>query len=156
MFISKRNFFFLAAMTYLSLGLDWQAHGGNRQAGDVSTDRENVAIGGYDTVAYFTDGKPTQGSSDHEFVWNGARWWFASGAHRDMFASQPESYAPRFGGYCVMAMIDGARFRPDPEAWAIVDGRLYLSGDREGIIAFQQDTSGNIRQADERWEALHK
>ena len=72
MFISRRTFFHLAATACVFLGPGWQAHGGNRQLGPVSTDRENVAIQGYDTVAYFTDGKPTPGSSDHEFVWNGA------------------------------------------------------------------------------------
>ena len=89
MVISKRKFLLLAGSAGLSSGFGWQAHSGSQQA-TVATNNENVAIRGYDTVAYFTDGKPTPGSPDYEFLWSGARWRFASAAHRDLFAKRPE------------------------------------------------------------------
>ena len=61
-----------------------------------------LAISGYDTVAYFTDGKPVPGSSDIDYFWHDARWLFASPEHRDVFARNPERYAPQYDGYCAM------------------------------------------------------
>jgi YHS domain-containing protein len=55
---------------------------------------DGVAILGYDTVAYFTDGRAMRGKPEFEYVWGGSRWWFATAEHRDLFASDPERYAP--------------------------------------------------------------
>ena len=88
-----------------------------------------VAIMGYDTVAYFTDGKATKGSEDFAYEWLGTPWYFANAEHRDMFAADPEKYAPQFGGYCAVGVgVDGhAAENIDPEtAWRIIDGKLYL------------------------------
>jgi len=61
-----------------------------------------LAIEGYDPVAYFTDAKPTLGRSDTEYLWQGARWRFASPEHRALFVADPERYAPQYDGYCAM------------------------------------------------------
>ena len=95
-------------------------------AADHLTMREDgVAILGYDTVAYFTDGRPMQGKPEFEYVWDGSRWWFATAEHRDLFAGDPERYAPRFGGYCTGGLSLGYKMVADPENWYIVDGKLY-------------------------------
>ena len=123
-------------------------------AGLVSVDVERLAIRGYDTVAYFTDGKPVQGVPQFESVWQGARWRFANAEHRELFMSRPESYAPRFGGYCVMAMTQGETARSDPEAWIIIDGRLYLGAGSDDIDNLKKNSAGNIAKADAEWNAL--
>ena len=86
-----------------------------------------VAIDGTDPVAYFTDGRPAQGSSDFEHEWMGATWRFVSAAHRDLFAADPAKYAPQYGGYCAWAVSQGYTAKIDPAAWKIVDGKLYLN-----------------------------
>ncbi|HEX6010839.1 MAG TPA: YHS domain-containing (seleno)protein, partial [Geminicoccaceae bacterium] len=55
---------------------------------------DGVAIQGYDTVAYFNEGHPMQGKPEFEHVWDGQRWWFATAEHRELFARDPERYAP--------------------------------------------------------------
>ena len=70
-----------------------------------------VAIDGYDPVAYFTDGRPVEGSKEFDDDWNGATWRFASAAHRDLFAAAPEKYAPQYGGYCAWAVVAGLHRR---------------------------------------------
>lgn len=65
----------------------------------INVDEEGVAIKGYDTVAYFTDGKPVQGSAEFEHEWEGARWQFSSREHLELFRASPEKYAPQYGGY---------------------------------------------------------
>ncbi len=65
----------------------------------VNIDSDGLAIKGYDTVAYFTVGKPVKGNTQYSHEWNGARWLFSSKEHLDLFAASPEKYAPQYGGY---------------------------------------------------------
>lgn len=118
----------------------------------ANADSDKIAIKGYDTVAYFTDGHPTKGSPEFVFAWNGARWRFANAAHRDRFASDPERYAPQFGQLCSMGLALGKRAIADPEVWKIVDGKLYLYFSRGARNKFQQNTNENMKKAETNWE----
>src|SRR5690349_7316668 len=94
----------------------------------------NVAIQGYDPVAYFTDGRATMGSPKISKKWLGATWYFASVQHRDAFISEPVRYAPQYGGFCTLgAAFDQASANIDPEAWRIVDGKLFLFSGKGGL-----------------------
>lgn len=57
-----------------------------------------LAIRGYDTVAYFQEGKAVKGSHEFTHEWQGAKWRFASAANRDLFARDPQEFAPQYGG----------------------------------------------------------
>src|SRR6516225_4468174 len=118
-----------------------------------------LSIGGYDPVAYFTDGKPAPGKTEFEYVWHDARWRFANAAHRDLFATDPEHYAPQYDGYCAMGVADVAVFGPhkdtvDPEAWAIVDGKLYLTHTGHTMDRWRPNLAENIKRADTNWSAV--
>ena len=65
----------------------------------IATDSSGVAIKGYDTVAYFTEGRAVKGTSKFSYNWNDAKWYFESAKNRDLFAADPEQYAPQYGGY---------------------------------------------------------
>lgn len=112
------------------------------------------AIDGYDVVAYFTDGRPVKGSGDHEFEWRGATWKFASAGHRDLFAKDPEKYAPQYGGFCAFGVSRGYAVGIDPEAWRIVDGKLYLNYNREVQAEWVKDIPGFIAKADANWPKI--
>lgn len=120
----------------------------------VNKDDENVAIRGYDPVAYFTEGRPVQGKADFEHEWQDARWWFANAEHRDLFKDDPARYAPRYGGFCSAGMTVGELVRVDPEAWVIVEGRLYLASAKQWRDEFAADAGANIAKADANWEKL--
>lgn len=92
-------------------------------AGDV-----RLVLKGYDPVAYFTAGKPVKGDPKYAYEWDEGRYHFASAKHRDMFAGDPDRYAPQFGGYCTGSMSRGVRNEGDPQGWVIQDGRLYVFG----------------------------
>jgi enamine deaminase RidA (YjgF/YER057c/UK114 family) len=114
-----------------------------------------LAISGYDPVAYFTDGKPVPGLTEFEFVWHDARWRFASAAHRDLFVGDPNRYAPQYDGYCVEACPrTRRRTTVDPEAWAIVDGKLYLTHTRYSMGRWQPNMVENIKRGDANWPAV--
>lgn len=87
-----------------------------------------LVLKGHDPVAYFTDGKPVKGDAKLSFDWDEGRYYFANAKHRDLFAANPERYAPQFGGYCTGSMSSGATREGDPDAWIIRDGKLYVFG----------------------------
>ena len=113
-----------------------------------------TAIDGTDPVAYFTEGKPVEGSSDFEYEWNGAKWRFSSAENRDVFAANPEKYAPQYGGYCAWAVSQGYTASTDPEAWKIVDGKLYLNYSKSVQSTWEQDAAGNIAAVDANWPTV--
>ncbi len=108
----------------------------------------NVAIRGYDPVAYFTDKKAVPGSETYSYKWLGATWYFASDEHRRQFRASPISYAPQYGGLCAetVAAHSGAAVNIDPESWKIIDGKLYLSAK-----AHFQDRALDVAAADANW-----
>jgi len=115
---------------------------------------DGVAIRGADPVAYFTEAAAIKGSAEYEYEWNGATWRFASAENRDLFASNPEAYAPQYGGYCAWAVKDGYLASVDPEAWKVVDGKLYLNYSPGVQRQWQQDIPGNIAKGDQNWDAV--
>jgi enamine deaminase RidA (YjgF/YER057c/UK114 family) len=116
-----------------------------------------LSISGYDTVAYFTDGKPVQGKTEFEYVWHRLRWRFASGEHRDLFVKDPDRYSPQYDGYCAMGTSNDAAAHKDtvdPEAWAIVDGKLYLTHNQYWLQVWREKAEEYIRRGDASWPAL--
>jgi enamine deaminase RidA (YjgF/YER057c/UK114 family) len=123
----------------------------------VRAEEPRLAISGYDPVAYFTDGKPVPGQNQHDYVWHNARWRFASAEHRDLFASDPERYAPQYDGYCAMGVTGVAVAAPhkdtvDPEAWTIVEGKLYLTHTKRSLELWREQATENVKQANEHWQ----
>jgi YHS domain-containing protein len=113
-----------------------------------------VAIKGYDSVAYFKDGKALKGSESYYFRWHNMTWYFRTGENRDLFANRPEKYAPQYDGYCAWAMTESRKAITDPEIWRIVDGKLYLNCSMSAYRKWIKDLPGNIRKADENWLKL--
>ncbi len=122
--------------------------------GPVNKGWTGVAIKGYDAVAYFIDSKPMKGSSDHVYEWNGATWRFSSEKHRALFAANPEMYAPQYGGYCAWAVSQNSTAGIDPDAWKIVDGKLYLNYSAKIQAKWVKDIPGHIAAGDRHWPGL--
>jgi len=109
------------------------------------------AIRGYDPVAYFTVGKPTKGSDKYFFEWEGETFKFASAENLAMFKADPSKYAPQYGGYCAYAVSEGYTATTAPEAWTIVDDRLYLNYSLGVQKRWANDIPGRIAAADKNW-----
>ncbi|MBO1909476.1 hypothetical protein J4G37_32215 [Microvirga sp. 3-52] len=114
-----------------------------------------VAIKGYDPVAYFTEGRPMKGSEEFTYEWLGTPWHFANRQHLEMFMSDPAKYAPQYGGYCVGEVAyAGITSNIDPEAWRILDGKLYLSYDKGFAAEFAAHPGEYLPKAEANWPAL--
>ncbi len=124
-------------------------------AGEISTGRfSNTAIGGYDPVAYHLQGKPVKGSSKLSFTWKDAEWRFVSQENLNLFESNPEAYAPIFGGFCANAMSEGKKVRGNPKIWRIYKDKLYLFYSKKGRESWDADTDNKIELAIEYWKEL--
>ena len=110
-----------------------------------------IAIKGYDAVAYFAAGRAQQGSAALTVPWHGMTWQFASKENRDLFAAGPEKYAPQYDGYCAWAMTENRLAITDPEVWTIVEGKLYLNCSRAAYEKWSKDIPGHIKKADDIW-----
>jgi enamine deaminase RidA (YjgF/YER057c/UK114 family) len=120
-------------------------------------DEPKLSISGYDPVSYFTDGKPAQGKPEFEYLWHRLRWRFVNPEHRDLFTRDPSRYSPQYDGYCAMGMTENEAAHKDtidPEAWAIVDGKLYLTHNRFAMQLWRENAEEHIRQGDQNWEAV--
>jgi len=117
---------------------------------------DGYAIGGYDAVAYHSMGKPVEGSSAHTVQWQGATWRFANADNRDAFAADPERYAPQYNGYCAWAAASGYLASTDPEAWEIVNGKLYMNYSRSVHSRWTRNKAANIAKGDENWPEIQR
>ncbi len=120
----------------------------------IYSDTSGLAIRGTDPVAYFTEGSAVQGSEAFEHVWMGATWRFSSAEHRDLFVNNPEAYTPEYGGYCAKAVSEGNLASIDPNAWRLVDGKLYLNYSIGVQNQWLQDVPGNIAKGDANWPGV--
>jgi len=114
----------------------------------------DVAVDGYDVVAYFDQGKPVKGTDEFSTKWKGAEWHFASADHLARFTSDPEGYAPQYGGYCAWAVAHNDTATGDPQLWTVYNGRLYLNYNADIKQKWVQDKDALIREADGYWPGL--
>ncbi len=115
-----------------------------------------LALSGYDPVAFFTDKKPAKGLAEFEIEWSGARWRFASAEHRDAFRAEPAKYAPQFGGYCAYGVAKGHTAKTEPDAWKVLDGKLYLNYDKQVQQLWEKELPRVVGEAEQQWPAVLK
>ncbi len=139
----------LAALALSGVAIALPAHA--EKAPVYTGSFSNVAVEGYDAVAYFTEGKPVKGDKDFATEYNGAEFRFASQANLDAFKADPVNYAPQFGGYCAWAVSQGYTAKGDAEVWRIVDGKLYLNYNRKVQSDWEKDIPGFIQSANSNW-----
>jgi len=115
-----------------------------------------LAIGGYDPVAFFTDGRPVAGSANFELRYGGAIWRFRNVGNRDAFAAQPDIYMPKFGGYDPIGVTRGVAVAGNPNVWLISGERLYLFYDRARLEKFAGDADRLSAEAERKWPDVRR
>jgi hypothetical protein len=114
------------------------------------------AIQGYDPVAYFKENKPVKGEDQFTYTWRGAKWKFSNADNLVAFKSDPEKFAPQFGGYCAYGMADGHKAPTSADAWAIVDDKLYLNYNTDVRVMWKEKQQQNILKAKKNWPSVKK
>lgn len=120
----------------------------------INVDAKGIGLHGFDPVAYFTDAQPTAGQPGFTASHDGVTYQFASAAHRDAFKANPAKYAPQYGGFCAMGVALDRKFDGDPQAWRIVDGKLYLNVSKDVQKKWLEDVPGNLNKAEQAWPQI--
>lgn len=145
----NRKFFlfvFVAGITVLAVACS------RSESLSLNTDDAGSALKGYDAVAYFAVNSAVKGDAKYEYVWNGAKWFFSSEENMNKFKADPEAYAPQFGGYCAYAVSEGYTADGDPEAWKVVDGKLYLNYSPEVQKTWEKNEAERIDKGRKNWK----
>jgi len=114
----------------------------------------NVAAGGYDVTAYFTEAKPVKGKKAFKTEYMGVDWHFSSRENLDKFTGNPDKYAPQYGGYCAWAVAQGDTASGDPLQWTVHDGKLYLNYNKKINNRWRADMEKFIADGDKNWPAV--
>lgn len=115
-----------------------------------------VVLKGYDSVAYFTEKRPVKGAEKFSYDWDGERYLFSSTKNRNLFASNPDRYAPQYAGFCTNGMSKGKKNEADPELWKIVDGKLHVFASLRAKDTAEKDLAGTIVQANKNWTEIKR
>lgn len=122
----------------------------------INKSADGLALRGFDAVAYFAVDNAVKGDTKYEYVWNGAKWLFSSAENLEKFKLDPAAYTPQYGGYCSYAVSHGYTADGDPEAWKVVDGKLYLNYNQKAKDAWEMEMEKNIKQGDQNWIEFKK
>jgi YHS domain-containing protein len=110
------------------------------------------AINGYDPVAYFTQNKAVKGLRTFSTLWNGATWYFSSRDNLNLFIGDPEKYAPQFGGYCAYAVSKGFTANTDPNAFKVINDKLYLCAEPKILNEWLKGGQESLRKSEKNWK----
>lgn len=113
-----------------------------------------MAINGYDAVAYFKESKAVKGSSEFSYTWNNAAWYFSNKENQESFKAAPEKFAPQYGGYCAYGTSEGHKAATEPDAWAIVNNKLYFNYNKDVKALWLKDTNKLIEKANKNWPEI--
>jgi YHS domain-containing protein len=117
---------------------------------------EEGALRGYDPVAYFKTGVAVKGKKEFSLKQNKATWYFSSAENLAAFKSSPNKFTPQYGGYCAYGASDGEGHKAptQPDAWKIIDGKLYFNYNKNVQSMWLKDTTNLIRRADANWPKI--
>ena len=119
---------------------------------------KNVAIQGYDPVAYFKQGKAVKGKKEITASHEGVVYYFSMPVNKEYFLKNPSKFEPQYGGWCAFAMGDyGEKVEINPETFKIVDGKLYLFYNayfNNTLKSWNKDETNLKKKADANWKKL--
>lgn len=141
----------LLALTFITMSLNAQTAAKRKSEFNLEN---KVAIQGYDPVAYFENNKATLGSKDITTEVNGAVYYFSNEGNKKLFLNNPKQYQPQFGGYCAYGMSEGHKAPITPEAFTIVDNKLYLNYNLKVKELWLKEQKERIVKASENWSKL--
>ncbi len=83
------------------------------------------ALKGYDPLSVY-NGIATIGNENITSSYENATYQFKSSKNKKAFDKTPEKYAPKYGGYCSIAISEGSLVEANPHSSLIQDGALHV------------------------------
>lgn len=120
---------------------------------------DNIAISGYDPVAYFKSGKAIKGKKELALSHQGVVYYFSSADNKEEFRKNAARYEPEYGGWCAYAMgAKGEKVSIDPATFKIINGKLYLfynSFFNNTLKTWNKDEARLKTEADANWKRIY-
>lgn len=140
----KKNLLFVALVVVSAAAL----------AQEKIFEKGGVAINGYDAVAYFTEGKPVKGDKNFSLKLDNTTWLFATKENLEKFRTDSQKYKPQFGGFCAFGMSQGHTAPTEPNAFTVVNDKLYLNYNLQVKEQWSKDRDNLISKAEKNWNDL--
>jgi len=116
--------------------------------GSVNTEN-NIAVHGYDPVSYFS-AAPVKGKLAHSFSYKEITYYFSTNKNLELFKQSPDNFIPQFGNFCAFATSKGFTADTDPQAWTIIDNKLYFFADSGVKKQWLDGLSSNTKESSHR------
>jgi YHS domain-containing protein len=158
MFNSYFNQRKLAVLTMaLFIGIMGFSQTPNTKMAAQNLTKNGVAINGYDPVSYFS-AQPHKGKSAINHTYLSAIYYFSTAENKAKFMTNPDKYAPTYGGWCAYAMGEtGDKVEIDPMTYKIIDGKVYLFYNaffNNTLKTWNKDEANLKKKADANWAKL--
>ncbi len=114
----------------------------------------DIALAGFDPVSFFKGGAPKNGSPMIRASYGGATYLFADEQSKSEFESNPDRYAPQYGGFCAYGVSLGILLPVDITTAQVRNGKLYLNVNSAILEKFNADFDGSVDRANENWPKL--
>ena len=125
---------------------------------EFNTEKNTLAINGYDPVAYFTQSKAIEGSKTYTLVYEGITYYFSNQQNKELFKANPTHYEPQYGGWCAYAMgANGEKVEVDPETFKITNDKLYLFYNKyftNTLKSWNKNEASLKAKADANWQKV--
>ncbi|MEO0385720.1 MAG: YHS domain-containing (seleno)protein [Pseudomonadota bacterium] len=122
----------------------------------ISDPNHQIALFGYDPVAYLADGEPRLGISEFEVIYDRLVWRFANEGNMLAFADDPQRFVPAYGGHDALMVSRGAAAVGQPNVWWALGGRVFLFRNAASRYAFLLEAAAQIRLADTAWPQVRE
>jgi hypothetical protein len=122
----------------------------------ISDPNHQIALFGYDSVAYLADGQPRLGTSEFEVIYERLVWRFANEGNMLAFVDDPQRFVPSFGGHDALMVARGAAAVGQPTVWWALGGRVFLFRNAASRYAFLLEAATQIQEADAAWPQVRE
>jgi YHS domain-containing protein len=125
-------------------------------------DKNNLAIGGYDVVEYFSANKASKGIAKYTATLKNVQYNFVNKKNLVAFKANPAQYLPQCDGYCAWGVAEkNAKFTINPETFKVSNGKLYLffNGDFNGqpfntLTEWNKDEQNMLNKITSNWDKI--
>lgn len=121
--------------------------------------KNGLAVRGYDLVEMVDSNRLKKGLQDIFTSLDNAKFLFSSEENKKTFLENSQKYLPEYGGFCSIAMSEGAFVDANPKAFIKQNNKLYLFFSKYfGLIDTRRQWTKNPVDlailADEQWLIL--
>ncbi|MFT6334362.1 MAG: YHS domain-containing protein [Saprospiraceae bacterium] len=114
------------------------------------------ALKGHDPIHVY-NGTATLGNEGISSLFEGAMYHFESVDNKNIFDENPGKYAPKYGGYCSIAVSEGSLVKANPHSALIQDGDLhvfYKDDNQDTQDEWKENPVVNRGKAESEWAKL--